>query len=762
MNLQKQISLIEKNSIQHYLLKHDDVCFSILKVVFVLICVNSMTGHAFTKNINVQQVQNEIQEPNSYIETVLGDQQTPLILLKREILSSDDVLSCLEAQNIDLQNMKQESKQTLEDIALHQQTSINNREPLLLGFPITTLNKLMNITGVATHFSDQGNTFYQTPVYQNIFRGYHLANVETNVQARLISPNDGSCSLGFAMCHYQDDCVVNDEGQPIYYTEFPVLGISKNHQVIIIDPASIGNQLKEQIMEFKSQYGAPEDIPFKVKDTRSSIVGFSQSTLVFDAISTLDFLGSSPLPEMTSRWSLRFQWGKNKDDFMTKAPVEGVGYHTVHSPLYDTHIIFLRDISRDNPVHFYVKNVPDNYQAPFRESFDHWNTIFISLKGYPAFTYQFIQGNYDGQTEIITGDIRYNVLEWDMTYRHSYNGQSHNLLFDQNTGQIWSTSILIQGPRLIEEYSRWFQYSDAIRANEVIRQPLLTAPFHSDTYNLISQVSFSEFPLHHQTLMLAPEDETFDSYIPKLLKAITTHELGHPLGLMHNHKSSIFAQNGYVGNSHMEYLKPYNLHKPVSGTYDRMALAYGYLGMLPERTDLFCANSDLIDSYHNNDQRDKSPECSRTDGTSLPLEDFASRLRQTFDLLTSRKDNQSFPYLVWNTRVNQYVNSLTFGLISYYFSADTHYDQLQTVLIEGQKPENPQEVKDLVIEYLDPIICNPRLHSILQGNDLDIGNNFFDSILHQNVLNFMIATRMMIFNETSIKSLGCPMANSFK
>ncbi len=720
-----------------------------------------MTNCTFTQNTNTQgQAQNEAQnngEPDSYIESFLGDQQTPLVLLKREILSSNDVLSCLKAQNIDLQNMKQEPEQTSKDITI----SINNREALLLGIPLTALNKLMNMTGVATHFSDRGNTFYQTPVYQNIFRGYHLANVETNVQARLISSSDGSCSLGFAICHYQDDCVVNDEGQPIYYTELPVLGISQNHQVIIIDPASIGNQLKERIMELESQYGVPEDIPFKVKDIRSSIVGFSQPTLVFDAISTLDFPGPSPLPEMTSRWSLRFEWGKSRDNFVTRTPTEGVGYHTAYSPLEDTHIISLRDISKDNPAHFYVKNVPDNYQAPFRESFNHWNTIFISLKGYPAFTYQFIQGNYDGQTEIITGDIRYNVLEWDMTYRHSYNGQSRNLLFDQNTGQIWSTSILIQGPRLIEEYSRWFQYSDIIRANEVIRRPPLTA-FHSGTYNLISQVSFTGFPIHHQTLMLAPEDETFDSYIPKLLKAIVTHELGHSLGLIHNHKSSIFAQNGYVGNSYMDYLKSHNIHKPVSGSYDRMALAYGYLGMLPKRTDLFCASSDLIDDYHNNDQRDKSPECSRTDGTNLPLEDFALRLGQTFDLLTSRKDDQSFPYLIWNARVGEYVSNLTFSLISYYFSANTHYDQLQTVLIEGRKPENPQEVKDLVIEYLDPIICNPKLHSILQGNDLDIGNNFFDSILQQNVLNFMIATRIMIINKAEIKTLGCPMANFFR
>ena len=650
--LQRSNGLIKGSSNKYYL----------FKMGFVFIWI-TCTGCSFVQNTTTQTEE----ESNSYIETFLGDQRTPLVLLKREILSSDDILSC--PLNIDIQSIiEQRSEQTF-DMIPHQQASMNHTEGLLLGIPLTALNKLISMTGVVTHFSDQGNTVYQAPVYQNIFRGYHLANTAKNVQANLIRLNNGNCFLGFAICSYQDNCVTDDEGQPKYYTKFPVLGISQNHQVIIIDPASIGSQFEEKIMEFKSRY-VQDDIVFKVKDPRSFIVGFSKSILVFDIISTLDFPGPSPLPEMTSRWFIRFDLDENKDNFVTKTPIKGVEYLTIHSFLQDAHLILLRNISRDNPAHFYVKNVPDEYQEPFRESFEYWNTIFISLKGYPAFTYKFIQGNYDGPEEIITGDIRYNVLEWDLKYRYRYNGYSINFS-DVNTGEILSTSILIQGPKLIEEYSRWFQYSEIIRSNEVIRGPPLTAPFYESTYYLISQVSIDGFPPHHQPLMLAPENETFDSYMPKFLKTTNSHELGHSLGLGHEFKSSTFAQDGYAGHSAMDYVDVYNANKPVSGYSDEMALAYGYLDRLPEKTDISCSDNDLINHYYNDDRRDKSPECSRTDGTNFPLEDFALRLKQTLNLLISRKEDQSFPYLIWNNRVAEYISKLTFGLISYYFSSDT-------------------------------------------------------------------------------------------
>ena len=683
------------------------------------------------------------------LETFLGDRRTPLILLKRDILSSEDVLSCSAYQNSQLQNTtRQESSPLLEEAILHQQVSVDYEEGSLLGIPLTALNKMMDIIGVVTDFPERNQAVYQTPLYQGIFRRYHLANTRRGVQAKLVNSSDGSCFLGFVACYYQDSCITDGSGQPVYYVKVPVLGISQSHQTVIIDPALMGDYFEDRVMEVKSQY---TNVSPRVRDARSFIVGFSQSTLVFDIVSTLDMPDSIFFPKMTTRWFIKFGLDKNTENFVTRTPSKGVEYIATYSALQDTPLILLRNISKDNPVHFYVKNVPEEYQEPFRESFDYWNTIFISLRGYPALTYKFIQGDYDDGEEIIVGDMRYNVLEWDLKYRHLYNGYSINF-YNLNTGEIWSTSTLIQGPRLIEEYSRWFRYSDIIRANEVIREPPLTAPFYESTYNLISQVSIDGFPPHHQTLMLAPEDETFNSYILGLLRQVSIHEIGHSFGLGHEFESSTFAQNGYVGHSAMDYVDMHNAHKPVSGYYDEMALAYGYLGRLPERTDISCSNNDLIKyyRYHN----DKSPECSQTDGTNAPLENFAFRLRQTLDLLTTRKDDQSFPYLVWNDLVSRYVGDLTFGLISYYFSAETHYDQLRTVLIEGRKPENPQEVKDLVMTYLKSITCDSNLNNIMRANGLDF-NNAFDFRLHQNVTHFMAVVQGTVFKTTDMSMIDC-------
>ena len=739
MKLQAQNSLAKIYSIK-------DSLFHRYSSLFFYICITCMTSYALAQNTKVE-VQNE-ETPDSYIESFLGDQQTPLVLLKKEILSSEDVLSCSDIQNTNLQDMmRQALKQPTENAMLHQQISVKPTEDLLLGIPLTALDKFLNIIGIVTDFPDQKQPVYQTPIYQNIFRKYHLANIVQRVQAELINSNDGNCFLGLAICLYQDNCITDNEGQPIYYTQFPILGISQKH--VIIDPASMASPLKDKITDMRSRYN--EAMP-EIKNPRSSIVGFSQSTLAFDIISTLDTPNLSPLPKMTTRWFIKFGLDRSEENFVTRSPTEGVEYLTIHSFLHNTRLIRLRNISKDNPAHFYIKNVPEQYQEPFQQAFDYWNAIFISLMGYPAFTYQFIQGDYHNGEEILLGDIRYNVLEWDLTYRHVYNGYSFNS-FDLNTGEIWSNSIQIQGPRLIEEFSRWFRYSQIIRSNEVIREPPLTAPFYESTYGLVYQVFIDGFPPHQQPLMLAPENETFDSYMPEFLRSIAAHEIGHALGLDHEYRSNTSAQNGYVGHSEMDYLSPYSANQPISGTYDKKAIAYGYLGRLPDKTGISCSDSDLIGYYFNDNN--KSPECSQTDDTNFPLENFAVRLGQTRDLLISRKDDQSFPYLIWNQLVANYVSDLIFGLISYYFSAETHYDQLQTVLIEGRKPENPQEVKDLVMKHLESVICDPGLQNTLRANGLDLSDPF-DNTLHQNVLNFLRVIYQIVFKTTDLTTVGCP------
>ncbi len=311
-----------------------------------------------------------------------------------------------------------------------------------------------------------------------------------------------------------------------------------------------------------------------------------------------------------------------------------------------------------------------------------------------------------------------------------------------------STNIFLQGPRLIEKYSRWFQYSETIRAGEIIIDDNLPEALEND--DLISSILIPNFPPHLQVLTLAPQTETFESYMQGLIRTLIAHEVGHSLGLNHYLGGNIFAQGEYASHSAMDDLSFHTNHKPFSQAYDERAFAYGYLDRLPDSQDIPCP------LYNPSDNQDQSPECSQDDETAFPLENFAIRLREVLDLLTSRRDDQSFPYLMWNRQVNEYFLRLTFGLLAYYSSADTHYDNLQSVLIEGRKPENPQEVKELVMDYVYPLACDTNLNSLLReyiGSNPD--DSIFDEALQFNGYAFLHSLRSAIFNETDIKIISC-------
>ena len=63
---------------------------------------------------------------------------------------------------------------------------------------------------------------------------------------------------------------------------------------------------------------------------------------------------------------------------------------------------------------------------------------------------------------IITGDIRYNVIEWDLVNKASYGGLGPSIAH-QLTGETVSGNVLIQGPEIIAIYQRWFTASQNAR-----------------------------------------------------------------------------------------------------------------------------------------------------------------------------------------------------------------------------------------------------------------------------------------------------------
>ena len=745
-----------KYSINRYYLK----LFFFIAVYLILNVLVLMNTEA-QEEINANQLPIN-KETASYSEVFLDDEQTPLFLFGREILSSNDMLECSSQQDIDhiLQSVIEREPVSHASRSV-QPTNIETEQSQLLGFPLKALSKPLMLGGMFTGFSYPDLLSKDT--YDGRFSQHLLRNLSMDAQVRLKSSNE-RCFLDFLQCDRKNNCIFDDEGQIKSYMKIPVLGISQKHQAVIMYPNELGNQLTKVFLRIQNGPLSLISNFFSAQASQVSIVDFSKSNLVFDIINTLrvhpwhyrrypHFANALP-PQVISRWFIRFGL-EAENDFIGIAPTEGVEYLTTNSAFSDDVFIYRQNISPETPVHFYLKNFPDEHKEPIRQAFQHWDSIHVSLEGYPALSYTFIQGDYDGQKEIIIGDVRYNVMEWSNNIFPKQLGfTSHHV--DQETGEILSVATFIQGAYLINEYSKWFEYSDMIRAGEVVRdESLIDELFRNVSFNLISQVDIRSFPSRLQVHFLAPERETIENHIFNVLKYSSAHEIGHVLGLGHNYRTSTFMEENIL-YSVMDYIDiggNYNFrYETALDNYDKMAIAYGYSGILPEYTDRSCSDNE-VGPFTIEEQKTKSPECSKIDATDFPLEYAANRLKDILDLLMRRKDDQSFPYLILNREVELPVRRLLFIIVSYHFSADTQYNQLNTILIDGRKPKNPQEVKDLVIEYLTPILCDPRLSHAF--NSRDASSTVFDRYLHNNAIQFKRLFHQNLLSLTDIDTISC-------
>ena len=753
----------------HKLHSHRALFFLTIVCLVLNILLNVSTDSKAQKETNVSQLSVN-KRVSLYSEIFLGDEQTPLFLFGREILSSNDIIECSSQQDVHhiLQTVIQEGSGQAFDNTLSSVTrsmqSLDTEQSYLLGFPLVALNKPLILGGTNVKFSYP--TQSSKNIYNRMFSQHSLKGVSTEAKAKLKNSSE-ECFLDFVRCGKKDHCLFDDHDQVISHIKIPVLGLSQKHQAVIIDPAEFGSQLKSIILRVQNHPSSFIPNLFSIQASHSVIIDFSQSTLIFDIIKTLElypwnyynryrYLVGRPPPQVTSRWFIKFGL-ETENDFVSRPPTQGVEYLTTNPALYGNVFIYRQNISPESPKHFYVKNFPDEHKEAVRQAFQYWNSIYTSLKGYPAFSYTFIQGDYDGQQEIMIGDVRYNVMEWNNNKFPLKAGlTSHRV--DHENGEILSVHILIQGSYIVDEYSKWFRYSEMVRANEAVREGNFANRISlRDISTLLSKTPINRSLYQFQVNLLAPQRETAESYIFNSLKYSVAHELGHGLGLGHNYKASVFMQDN-IPYSVMDYLSTGDSdnfrYETNPNNYDRMALAYGYSGMLPEYTDRSCSENEIVRLPSSVEERkSKSPECNRNDATNFPLENAADKLKSVLDLLINRKDDQSFPYLIWNQSVDLFVNSLVFSIVFYHFSADIHYNQLHTVLIDGRKPKSPQEVKDLVIDYLTPVLCDSRLSNILTHQ---IPEDIFDRYLYSNAMQFKRRSDLVIFYLTDINTISCP------
>ena len=702
-----------------------------------------------------------------YTEFYFGDTSTPLVALGQEILNSNDIMECSPSNTAHinphafLKSIGLDFIDQIQEQPAMPPSQNRNFDNLLIGFPITTLSKRMAIGGVITDV-------YIPPDLQSSFAeslaSYRLGRMRVReLRPRLTASKEGRCLLTFDTCSHRWNC--KPGYQYPFFLQIPILGISAKHQALIFDPVELGIGLKKtgRLSKIKplEQAQLILGLALDLGDPKTSIIDFANSSLIFDIHAQPRWRRVESLPQVTQRWFLKFDLVSSEEDFISRPPAKGVRYllNTEERPSEDiinevSKRIVRQRIFKDGqikPVRYYVKNVSMEYQSAFQRAFEYWRSIFMSLISHPILSYEFIQGDFDkdGQ-EIITGDMRFNVIEWNSDRLEGSEKGSTVRLFNPTTGEIWYSYAIIYGDYFVDVHQKRFQYS------KMVREGLLSSfqnNFDSQIQLFDQLTSFVQVQPKY-ILPITYQRGTFKSYIMGFVENLASHEIGHTLGLEHNYKGNIFGSETYASNTQMDRLSNKDGNKKISNDYDQMTIAYGYLGIPPYRTDMFCGNENLIYKYFNAPIKEIiSPECAERDVGSNPLESMALEVREVVDLLTTESYIPSRPYLIWTNDIKNYVTDHITGILAYYFSADTYYDRLQSVLIDGRKPQSSQEVKDHVLAILKSFTCDPRLLEIQQGQ----ASSVLDQRVQESVKWFLhwASVAVRIRSDLTLSDLTC-------
>lgn len=524
----------------------------------------------------------------------------------------------------------------------------------------------------------------------------------------------------------------------------PVDSVDEENGIVYLDLKALGEGL--DLMSIMDPDGEYTKLITVMAQTTE--INYDIKTLLFDIKSTMvpkgttqETLPTAPVTEITVRWYMKLSSAFDPS-FESRSPTPGVGFfETTRSKSTKITRFAIPDVKNGETIKYYIKNVPQAYRAHFSGALDNWNKKFKEILDVEPLSYEFIEKSDSRHAALIPGDIRFNIMEWDEDNRASYGGLGPSIA-NQFTGQTMSANVLIQGPNIIEMYTKWFELSKDIRAlrssGQLAEANTVIKTFNAEAAALVNKFGQRKFalsigknlnfrvnaqrpeledPMIKNHFEVVPAGVTFDDYMKGYFTEMLEHELGHNFGLRHNFKGNLGSTDagvaGSASRSIMEYLgRPYR-HMNEIGLYDDMAIRFGYTGEAPKRLNWFCTDEHEASSAKNIALT--SPECSKGDATSDPFSFWESRVKRALDLIVDLKTS-SAP--VWKTEeIKAEADAFIKAFANYGAANEKVLESLTNFFGKADRPEDKAKVKPYVLRKLKTLICNPALADAIKAKE---------------------------------------------
>ncbi len=600
-------------------------------------------------------------------------------------------------------------------------------DSLLVGFPVGLLSERHLFGGVITKVTDTKS---------EKLGGLKLTDLDPlHVQLVVSKGKEGGYSLVLLGC--PSKCAEGAALSPIL--GIPIAGVDEAKGQLVLDLKTLGNELN--LIEMLDPTGDYTEL----KTVSSSVVSldYSLSTLVFDIqvkmVPKAEPVAGTAVPEttFTIRWYLRLT-SVFDSSFVSRPATDGVGFFmTARSatPKIQRFAIPSTSGTQVMGIKYYLKNVPVAHQPAFASAFDAWNKKFTAIIGKPLMTYEFVEPGSEKDKLLVTGDIRYKIIEWDITNLAGYGGLGPSIA-NQNTGELLTANVLVQGPKIVELYSKWFAVStlaeELMDEGRVVEAQTLLKTTKQSLKGLMGETSSAKhvlklgkglvFRVPSQTPELQdplaqrddfeplPAGITYEKYMAGYFHELVTHEMGHNVGLRHNFRGNLAytaVAPGAVSNSVMEYQGRNFRYVNDIGAYDVMALEYGYAGKKPGVMGLFCTDENVADDSTPNN----SPECSRDDATADPVGFYLVRAARIIDLITLKGSTEAPVWMPADTakEIKAYYSNL--GL--YAARAETTGATWTNFFTGGDRPASAAGVKAYVLNQVKSQLCGPNIAAVV-------------------------------------------------